>query len=401
MSQRTRRASEAVQIHYDFLNACHPGSLKDNIEGPLLDVSRDPYDVRYGHGDFLYGGSGFQGWMKEIVNKAQTFTATTDLWREVQLTLEMLEAEDIDWLPLQAHNLPADSGFLIFPYGIKAPHHIDFGMGERYSFGRGTTYFDQGGGDEWWIDGFIWATNNRVAADGFAGPPSEGVTILPLTKWRGDPNHRPFRLEASLSPDFIPPKMVASDTTAWAFDKPGQYQWGELTAESGGMNSKEFGEGIDPDAYLAKLVEHRDWMRKLVWATFRWFTEEVWISESPDNRQLRRKMDRARPVIHENTMEDGEIVIVDLRLERKEAVARGESGGEPPWWRTRWIVRDHWAKRRFAIRDEHGNSVGPVRGEGAVEGKTFYYKKVKIEPYIKGPDNAPLVLRDRVGVLSR
>ena len=403
MSQRTRRASEAVEIHYDFMDGCRMGSDKDVIESPLLDVTRDPYDVRYGHGDFMYGeGQTFQDWLKRIVNEARTFTATTDLWREVMLTLDMLVEEGIDWLPLQPQHVPADSGFIIFPYGVKVPHHIDNGMGERRNLDGTTAYWDEGGGTEWWIDGFIWTINNKVAADGVAGPPSDGITLIPLTRYRDDDNHRPFRLSAKLNPSRRPPRWVASDLTGWAFDKDGQFEWGELAPESAGQNALAFGAGADdPEGYIADLVHHRDWLRMLVWATFRWLTEEVWIPEVPDRPKLIKKMKRARPVIHENTMEDGEIVIVDLRLERKEAVAKGDAGGEPPWWRTRWIVRGHYAKRRFAIRDEHGNAVGPVRGEGAVEGETFYYKKVKIEPFIKGPDSAPLVLRDRVGVLTR
>lgn len=404
MSQRTRRASEAVEIHYDFLDGCRPGSAKSKIEDSLLDVTQDPYDKRYGHGDFLYGkGKSFQDWLKEIANTAQTFTATTDLWREVELTLQMVEEEGIDWLPLQPHHLPADTGFMLFPYGIKVPTHLDYGLFEvKDTLGRATKIYDQGGGTEWWVDGFIWKINDRVSADGFVGPPKPGVTIFPLTRWRDDPGHRPFRL-AAMDEGFKAPALVASDITAWAFDEPGSYEWGGLSIESGGGNalpslgkSKE-----EQEAFTANLIEHRNWMRMLVWVTFRWLTEETWVPESPDNRQLRRKMQRARPVIHENLMEDGEIVIVDLRLERKEAIAKGEAGGEPPWWRSRWIVKGHWAKRRFAIRDEHGRPVGPTRGEGAVEGETFYYKKVKIEPFIKGPDSAPLVLRDRVGVLSR
>lgn len=403
MSERSRRATEAVETHYAFLDACRTGSTKDHIEGSLLDCAKDPTDVRFGHGDFLYGkGRSFQDWQRDIANRARTFTATTDLMREVALTVDMMAEEEIDWLPLLPHHVPAQTGMMLFPWGMEDPTHIDRGVHiqrkRMNAFQDSLSAYDSGGGARHHIDGFLWDVTDKVAKDGHAGPPVSGVMVLPLTRWRGDPTDRPFRLHYHLHPDTRPVPIVASDVTAWAFDdEDSGTEWGIPPS----LNT-ELLDGFDRTEQLENVVEKRLWVRSLVWATFRWLSEEVWIPESPDNRQTTRKMNRARPVIHENAPEDGMVTIVDLRLERKEAVARGEAGGEPPWWRSRWIVRGHWAKRRYAIRHPQTNEpVGPTRGPGSVEGVTFAYKRVWIDPYEKGPDSAPLVLRDRVGVLCR
>lgn len=400
MTQRTRRATEAVEAHLDFLAQCRMGSEKDMIEGTLLDVTRDPADPRFGHGDFLYearGGS-FQTWMASIANQARTFTATTDLWREVTLTVEMMTEEGIDWLPLTPEMLPAEAGFMLFPYGVKYPYDIDRGHTTTTKFEKGrkvTIIRDDGGGAEWWIDGLLWLRNDRVASNGWIGPPVDGVTILPLTRWRGDTEHRPYRLTIHHLDDTLRvPELVASDITAWGFDQPGVFEWTDPAVQPGYTPDER------DEELIAALSDHRTWIRSLVWATFRWLNEEVWLPEQADNRGTRRRLERAKPQFAK-TPDDGDIVVVDLRKERREQIANSDPDAEPPWWRTRWIVHGHYARRRYAIRDEAGRAVGPTTGPDAVEGRTFEYRRVWIEPFLKGPENAPLVIRDHVGVLNR
>jgi hypothetical protein len=396
MSERTRRATEASMIHADFIEGCRPGSPKDMFESSLLDVTNDPNDVRYGHQDFVYRGLGFQGMLKKTASEAMTFAITTTLMDEIRVTLDFLHSENIDFLPLRREMVPCDSGFVVFPFGIDISDVLEFvedaGLSKKRTLGPNgwvTNFMDLGGGDRWFIDGFMWCTSEIVAHD-LDLRPTEGVLLFPLTRWRGRDDDRPFRLHRHIDKSQLPPEFVASDCTGWAWDAEGQTEWDEATWGEYYKNPKartdEFNEAV-------KLR-----LRSIYWVVWRWMTEEVWIPERP-NRPVQRRISRLRPEFGTQAPEDGSMVIVDLRLERQEGEA--PKGEEPAWWRARWKVRDHWARRRIAIRDENGNSVGPVTGPKAVYGVTYKYKWVKIKEYEKGPEDAPLVDKEKVGVLWR
>jgi hypothetical protein len=402
-TERVNRANAALRDHTQFIEDHRAGSLAEKIEGPLLDVTRDIFDPRYGHEEFIYGeyDGTFQGMLSGMASKAMTFAVTQDLMRELELTLEMLEEEGIDWLPMKEHHLPTKCGFILFPYGIKNENFFN-GEGKTKKIidaktGEIHTYeIDEGCGDVWWIDGFMWNVSERVARDGYAGTPSRGVQIFPLTRWRGREDDRPFRAQGQPNrlKGLTVPNVVASDTTSWKFDGEGEVEWVNPPVPQAALD--------DPDLpkQMEQMAATRIAIRSIVWATFRWLTDEIWIPEYAD-RPTRRKAMRVKPIIHENRPEDGDVVIVDLRPERKEALAGWEEGDDPPWWRCRWTVRGHYARRRVAIRDEAGVPVGATRGPDAVRDVTYTYKKVWIEEFVKGPDNMPLVFKDKVGVLNR
>lgn len=400
MTERTRRATEASDTHAQFIEDSRPDGPKALVEDGLLDVTIDPNDVRYGHGQFLYPKTGtFQGDVRFWAASASTFAVTTDLMREVVLTLEMMEEEGIEFLPLQQTNVPTPAGFILFPYGVDFTDLLpeENGLKER-TYLKGDKLIrgvgDEGGGDRWYIDGFLWAETDRAADLDNELAPGLGIQFLPLTRWRGRDTDRPFRLSRSLSPEAPVPPLVASDISAWTFDKPDQDSWGDLR----NLAHLHADHHVQSAYYQGGAAEVRRRMRLLLWATFRWLQDEIWIPEEPD-RAARKRMKRARPQFAK-APEDGSILIVDLRAERKDwRDAHGD--GEPPWWRTRWVVRGHWARRRYALRDAQGNTVGPTRGPDAVYGETYLYRKVWIEEHEKGPENAPLVLKEKVGVLSR
>jgi hypothetical protein len=384
------RAREAAEAHVEFIDGTRPGSDRDRVERALLDPTMDPEDVRYGD-PHLYGGDTFADWMRGHAQRAMTFTATTDLMREILLTQEMMTEEGIEWLPLLPHHLPTPTGFMLFPHGVECPVLVK--PADPVPAGAVTW-------DRWMIDGLLWTTNDNVARDGVADDPTDGVVVFPLTRNRAVPGDRPFHPSRPLPVGML----VASDLTAWAFDEPGMATWDSMADVHARWQDRGLllgnAEGNDVDRMVADLEALRWWMRSLVWSCWRWMTEEVWVPGELD-RAARRRLNRARPVFHENQPQDGDIVIVDLRPERREAIERGEAAGEPPWWRCRWLVRGHWAKRRTAVRGDDGTPVGPVRGPNAVEGVTYVYRHVWIEPYEKGPDNAPLVVKDKIGVVLR
>lgn len=415
MTERTRRATEAVETHTEFWEQSRSSTVKGQIEEDLLDVTKTPGDPRYGGEKHFYGAYGgtFEGWMKHIVGHAQTYTATTELWREVLLTHEMLAEEGLDWVPLKEHHLPANTGFFIAPYGIEVPkgrcwsdHGIVEPVGARRTVWRNGRMYeasrivDRGGGDRWYIDGFVWEVTDTIARDGVAGSPTRGIALFPLTRWRNRSDDRPFRLVSRATPDATMPELVASDFTAWRFDDLGETEWDRMQYDRDTMY--KLGEITDEelmDEMIEQVHEFRLWLRTLAWSMFRWMMEEIQLHERPERATERRA--KKRPLFESPNAQDGDLVIFDLRKETQAAIEKHEATGEPRWWRSRWIVRKHKARRRYSIRDEHGKPVGPRTGPDARLGVTYEYRWVEIQPFEKGPDSAPLVFKENVGVLSR
>jgi hypothetical protein len=89
-------------------------------------------------------------------------------------------------------------------------------------------------------------------------------------------------------------------------------------------------------------------------------------------RPLRRQLRRAG-------LPDQRVTVIELR--RREGVPHPE--GEGVDWQHRWIVRGHWRKQ-------------PCKVEGE-----WSHRVIWIDPYVKGPEDKPLIMRDRVNALLR
>jgi hypothetical protein len=95
------------------------------------------------------------------------------------------------------------------------------------------------------------------------------------------------------------------------------------------------------------------------------------VDERP-SRQMRRQLQRKN--IEART-------VSVIRLRRR---GHGRHGAKTVNWSHRWVVRGHWRQQR--CKDEDGNWV---------------VRPVFIHPYIKGPEQAPLLTRRRVNHLVR
>ena len=96
------------------------------------------------------------------------------------------------------------------------------------------------------------------------------------------------------------------------------------------------------------------------------------LDEARAARSERRRLERsASPVT-------GDIVVVRLRRARHESAPAGESAVE---WSHRWIVSGHW-------RNAWRPSVGA-------------HRRVWVAPFVKGPEDRPLVVTRKVHVLER
>ena len=68
------------------------------------------------------------------------------------------------------------------------------------------------------------------------------------------------------------------------------------------------------------------------------------------------------------------VTVIQLRRSRQYEEGEGESEVE---WSKRWIVGGHWRRQRYGKKDEEP-----------------YYRNIWIAPYVKGPDDKPLEIRD-------
>ena len=101
----------------------------------------------------------------------------------------------------------------------------------------------------------------------------------------------------------------------------------------------------------------------------RW-TEEL-------QRHARKRMTRAHLPV-------SPITVITLRR-RAQHAEEGETHVE---WQHRWMVRGHWRKQ-------------PYREENADGEKVTVYRNIYINPYLKGPEDKPLLIRDKVNALIR
>lgn len=393
MTERTQRANEALDIQTTLIEGCRVGSDAMAVSGPLLDPTLDDRDVRYG-GTILYPGGydNFPDWIRANTEEATLFTATTDMMMEIQLTMEMLEMEGIEWLPFPKDLLPAETGLMVFPYGMKAEMPPYVNSLET----------------EWYIDGFIWIKTPSEVVEWSAGTYAEheydGIWVLPFTRWRGVPTHRPFGVPVGQF-GLNPPTVTYSDMTAWKFDVPGDTStaWETPTdrLESLGLvtDKREPFDLTNPDhvAEVQNVTYQRWFTRSLLWTSFRWLNAEVPVAERASRAQTKRRKRVQSGPTNPETIE-GKVLIIDLRKQTKPT---GEPGPPRTWHETRWIVGGHKARRRYSIRDANGKAVGPRTGPNAIEGVTYYLDWVDIESYEKGPKSAPLVIHKRVKVLNR
>lgn len=291
MTERTRRASDALDIHSDYWNHCYPGSPKGRCEDPLLDPAQDPTDVRHGQQDWLYPEHGsFQATLKADVGNMRTYVVTTELWDAI-----------IDYKQDLQHcvfkeSLPASSGFLVAPYGIKVPDNCWLPSQELRDFIEEKGYSlqnDVGAGAEWWIDGFMWYTSDRVAVDEIE--PQDGVVVIPLTNWRGSQEHRPFYLMKKYLEKGAP-ALAASDLTAWGFGVEPE----PLTVEVDDDDEEGF---IDREQ-VKVANEMRAWFRDLVWSAWECINNGTHTVERGDRGAERRA--RKMPGDHE-------VVVVDSK----------------------------------------------------------------------------------------
>jgi hypothetical protein len=170
---------------------------------------------------------------------------------------------------------------------------------------------------------------------------------------------------------FTPAPIALIDVHAWGFDL-------EWTAKDLGM--WDVGSGVDtaPDDLSVgvgsrAVAESVGFMRRFMYALWSLMAQPIAVpvTERP-GRAFRRRWERTAPT----APHDGDVRVVTLRR-----ATHGGSGDGPeedfgPEWSHRWIVRGHWRKQWYSSESVH--------------------RLIWISPFVKGPDDKPLVLKDTV-----
>lgn len=143
--------------------------------------------------------------------------------------------------------------------------------------------------------------------------------------------------------------------------------WGELPWEILDEQAESYGyegTGVDDGVRTSVLG-----LWSFIQAFFRLANQRIVLRDRTlGDRKSRRRLQRMAP-------ETPGVLVVRLRRTRSANGGEGESEVE---WSRRWIVGGHW-------RNQHYPTLGPPEDPDA-------HRQIWISPYVKGPDEKPLVL---------
>lgn len=96
------------------------------------------------------------------------------------------------------------------------------------------------------------------------------------------------------------------------------------------------------------------------------------------------------------------VTVIALRRPESTGKSDGESMVE---WQHSWLVRGHWRwQRRGPVAGDHVHAFPPV-GSGVrpclIDGCEARYERIFVRGYVKGPEDAPLKISDKVYALRR
>jgi hypothetical protein len=125
-------------------------------------------------------------------------------------------------------------------------------------------------------------------------------------------------------------------------------------------------------------------LRRLVLAINRLMWQKVAVVR--DDRAQRPAVRRAERVKSYQAPDYGVVRTIHLRreydaLDRLSAADRDEVLSDGPWWTHRWVVRGHWRNQWYPTLHDH--------------------RQVFIAPYVKGPADRPLIVKDKLYVVDR
>lgn len=293
------------------------------------------------------------------LNKAQTFIVTEDM-----MTLALKAGESVPHTPFTVDDLPSEDGFVILPRPLKT-----FDIHGKVMTARA----------------FTWITSSvrRVTPwdpEGIDTPSLILVYFCSKNDWNEDDY---LRLEHNdMREHFL--AMPQYQMTHWQPIGFGEDWASNLTEVVSDQDFEKYHEAVSN--YAATHPEEIRGNNASVQTMGAWsaFMKSFFLlvkqkiavihPQSPGRGALRRLSRSAL------MPEDGMVQVVTLRKERP-ASQEEITDGTPMEWSHRWIVSGHWRNQYYPSKGRH--------------------EPVWIEAYEKGPEDKPLVIKDKVFVWKR
>jgi len=374
--------SEALQTHCDLLDWI------DSDDGFAL--TRDvvlKHKTNYGmdeHGNQVDPRDsgvveGYRSILWDSVNHNNTMFVSAHMCDQLQALVPTFENE-----PLWVTDLPDEKGTVLFEAKIRSVLSAEI-----------SANFPGDDPIDYWIKGFAYRLVRNSVAEverngvdmriHIAGPPLDA-------REHDDYVESDARVAAFAANDglMVWPLFDAGEM----FVGPGQWEsHGEPPLLPMPFVAIPFGPKVEMDD-SSEMTTDIFQMRQLVVTLFRLIWQHILVEDAHFPRSEQRRIDRiARK--RKRLPDDGEEIKVRhlRRLEHEfEPTPRDTEPGESHPLTYRIIVRGH-------PRDQHYPSLGPARVNGQWNAES--HRKIWISPHIRGPEDAPLVLKHALDAVVR
>jgi hypothetical protein len=263
---------------------------------------------------------------------------------------------------VQMHDLPNSHGFMVIPQGV-----AEIDLRGQLMVHNAIAWFQRAGGVDIWLMSNKYDPKDMVnerqrrmfGEEGYAQMPE----LMPASYMRVEFGQRvPWSMGSTKT---LPPEIVETMQVLRQPDGSGYgYAWGE---------------GYDMNEWLAESMEMRP-SGPMLWLYATWRLMQQTITDVRTegvDRGLRRAAEKRK-------MKTQQVTVIHLR-KRKAAVVDGEE--QHIEWSHSWLVRGHWRQQWY----------GPKNGD---ENERFQVP-IWIHPHLKGPEDAPLLVRDHIYSLDR
>ena len=275
---------------------------------------------------------------------SETFMVTEDMAMVADHAQESMPGE-----PLVQQDLPASHGFMWINGGIQTPDI-------RNQINSTAALVWASHADGVVLFAFAWKYDKKDEINmGIVKEQGRIDPLMPLLVWTG--------YAVTLKWGEIPGRQVRiKDTSNVTIDD-------EITVEDGDEPGQDriFVNGVEVETISAEPSHELSW----------WLAA-IRLMQQTVSRPRREEVPAKK--VRRFDMKDQIVTIIELRR-----AAYGPSDGESHVeWSHRWVVRGHW--RHAHAKDEDGN---PIR------------RWVYINPYFKGPEDAPLLVRSKINFWKR
>lgn len=299
-------------------------------------------------------------WEVEALNTSETFFVTKEMSALVAAAAQTMPSDAI-----HQSDLPCPSGFVYFDQPIPLWEGIDprdpaardaiqvraicWRQSQIMPRDTGTVFKDDR------ADGTLGRDRGDTSG---ATDPGVAFTVYVDRDTLADFSFRDDPDERAVHPSI--PNTVMYDISGWTFDSvwfPTPYDMTEEEADAGGTTPS-----------IA-------FFRTMLLAFFRLTFQKIAVPRKESfGRALYRQAARAGLDVPEL----GTISIVSLRREKR---TTDNSIPNPVDWSHRWIVAGHWKNQWYPSLKRH--------------------QRIYIHPFVKGPDDKPLAIKDRIYSLER